>query len=68
MVKVKTMLAWNFSCLGYEANDTREFTKNFCKVCKEFFSTEKKSTDLKGRVQYQVDKYIEASFFLIFRS
>ena len=64
MVKVKTVLAWNFSCLRYEANDTREVTKFFCKVCREFFSTEKKSTDLKGRVQGQVDKYIEVSFFI----
>ena len=64
MVKVKTVLAWNFSCLGYEANDTGEVTKSFCKVCREFFSTEKKSTDLKGRVQGQVDKYIEVSFFI----
>ena len=64
MVKVKTVLAWNFSCLRYEANDTREVTKFFCKVCREFFSTEKKSTDLKGRVQGQVDKCIKVSFFI----
>ena len=47
----------------YEANDTGEVTKCFCKVCREFFSTEKKSADLKGRVQGQVDKYIEVNFF-----
>ena len=63
MVKVKTVLAWNFSCLGNEANDTGEVIKFFCKVCREFFSTEKKSTDLKERVQGQVDKYIEVSSF-----
>ena len=64
MVKVKTMLAWNFSCPGYEVNDTREVTKIFCKVCWEFFSTEKKSKDLEGRVQGQVDKYIKVCFFI----
>ena len=68
MVKVKIVLAWNFSCLGYEANYTREIAKKFCKVCREFFSIGKKSTDLKGTVQGQVDKYIGVSFlFLIFR-
>ena len=63
MVKVKTVLACNF-CLGYEVNDTGEVKRKICKVCWEFFSTEKKSTDLEGRVQGQVDKYIEVSFFI----
>ena len=66
MVKMKTVLPWNFSCLEYEANNTGEVTKIFCKVCREFFSTKKKSTDLKGRVQGQLDKYIEVSFFILF--
>ena len=64
MIKVKTMLAWNFSCLRYEANNTGEITNIFCKVCREFSSMEKKSTNLKGMVQGQVDRYIEVSSFI----
>ena len=36
MAKVKTMLAWNFSSLGYEANDTGEVTKSFVKFVGNF--------------------------------
>ena len=63
MVKAKTVFGWNFSCLGYEANDNREVAKIYRKVCKKFFSTDflRKSilTDVKGRVQSQVDKFIK---------
>lgn len=65
MVKEKTILNWNYSCLGYKVNEKNDVTKIFCKTCRKFFRTEKSSLNVKGRVQGQVDKFIEVKNNLI---